>query len=622
MNSSIIVWNTSNGERWSVPLETTEVRIGRTASGVADAQDLVIPSAILSRQHCVLRAAQAGWTIEHLGLNDTCVDGVAVPHAAPQALTASAEIELGEYVLKFVAADAAKVEAVVSSEATLFDIERRLHMALLDRIGSLFGQSQAQEVTSEGGRTRIMQTLDEQVERWFGETAEALRAELCGFFILQRLRRHLAGIVTAAGVGSGAPQGAVRRLERAVLADLEAAVQQDAPAAGHAMLLERLDEQFAVAYRRHSRDLSAGAMEEVVKGGVRKDLEDLVFGLGPLEDFLRAANVSEIMVVSPQQIFIERHGVIEDARCRFVSEQALSNVINRILQPVYRSVNTASPMVDARLPDGSRVNAIIPPLALKGPCLTIRKFARVPLEIGDLVAQGTISEAMVRFLRGCVMGHRNLVVAGGTGSGKTTMLNCLSRFIARRERIVTVEDTAELQLQQSHVVTLEARPMNVEGKGEVSIRDLVRNALRMRPDRIVVGECRGAETLDMLQAMNTGHDGSMTTAHANTPRDLVLRLETMVLMGVAMPVQAIRDQIVAAVDIVVQLRRFADGVRRVTAVSEVVGIDDLDGTVIVEDIFVFRGADGVGGGFAHTGYIPQFMDDLLTRGDVDLDVFF
>jgi pilus assembly protein CpaF len=314
---------------------------------------------------------------------------------------------------------------------------------------------------------------------------------------------------------------------------------------------------------------------------------------------------------------------VQDSGRSFFSDDVVQNIIERIITPVGRRIDRSTPLVDARLPDGSRVNAIINPLSLSGPALTIRKFARIPFTIDDLVERGTLSEPTAAFLKGCVAGRKNILISGGTGSGKTTTLNVLGGFISNDERIVTIEDSGELQLPQEHLVKLETRPANIEGRGAYTIRDLVRNALRMRPDRLIVGECRGPEALDMLQAMNTGHDGSLTTIHANTPQDTMLRLETMVLMAVEMPVRAIREQIVAAIHLVVQISRFADGKRRVTHISEVHGIDEESGQIITEDIFVLREPPGKPGELRlrHTGYIPRFVEELVAKKFIDLDVF-
>jgi pilus assembly protein CpaF len=343
-----------------------------------------------------------------------------------------------------------------------------------------------------------------------------------------------------------------------------------------------------------------------------------IMGYGPLETYLADESVSEIMVNGPNQIYIERGGKLVRVPERFTNADSLMRVIERIVTPLGRRIDEGVPMVDARLPDGSRVNAIIPPLSLIGPILTIRKFAKQRFSMDRLVEIGSLTREMATFLKICVQYRKNIIVSGGTGSGKTTFLNALSESIPPSERICTIEDAAELRLAQPHVLSLEARPPNVEGRGEITIRDLVRNSLRMRPDRIIVGECRGGEALDMLQAMNTGHDGSLTTGHANSPRDLLSRLEVMVLMaGMDLPVRAIREQIASAVDIIVQQTRFSDGRRRVTAIVEV---DGMEGDVILtQPLFAFK-QRGVGpsgeilGEFVGFGHAPRFYEELAEAG--------
>lgn len=356
-----------------------------------------------------------------------------------------------------------------------------------------------------------------------------------------------------------------------------------------------------------------------------REVLDEAIGLGPLEALLADDAVSEIMVNRCDEIFVERGGRIEACSAGFSSDRSVIGVIERIVAPLGRRIDESSPMVDARLKDGSRVNAVIPPLALKGPTLTIRKFARRQLGVEDMVAYGSLSPAMADFLRICVEQRRNIVVSGGTGSGKTTFLNLLSNFIPRHERIITIEDAAELRLEHPNLVALESRPGNVEGRGAVSIRELVRNALRMRPDRIVVGECRGGEALDMLQAMNTGHEGSLTTLHANTPRDALARIETLVLMaGMDLPLAAIREQIASAVDVIVQQTRFSCGARRVTSITEVTGMEG--GRIQLQELFRFerRGLqDGrTSGYFSGCDTTPSFYDELRDIGvGVDMRIF-
>ncbi len=338
-----------------------------------------------------------------------------------------------------------------------------------------------------------------------------------------------------------------------------------------------------------------------------------ILGFGPLEPLLADETVSEIMVNGPNHIYVEQSGRLSRTSLSFESDDHVLRIIDRIVSPLGRRIDESSPLVDARLPDGSRVNAIIPPLALNGPTLTIRKFSKTPLTIDNLIQYGSITPEGAEFLKACVLARTNIVVSGGTGSGKTTLLNICSNFIPDDERIITVENAAELQLAKEHVVTLESRPPNIEGKGEVSIQDLVINTLRMRPDRIVVGECRGGEALDMLQAMNTGHDGSLTTAHANTPRDTISRLETMCLMaGMDLPVRAIREQIASAVDVIVQQQRMRDGSRKVINITEVQGMEG--DVVVLSDIFAFeqQGFEGgkVIGRLKPTGLRPKFMDRI------------
>ncbi len=349
-----------------------------------------------------------------------------------------------------------------------------------------------------------------------------------------------------------------------------------------------------------------------------KEIFDEAVGLGPLEDLLEDESITEIMVNGPSQVYVERAGKLERTDCSFINDSSVLSIIERIVSPIGRRIDESQPYVDARLADGSRVNAIIHPLSLIGPCITIRKFSKEPFTVDDLIGFGTLTADISDFLRICVLLRKNLIVSGGTGSGKTTTLNVLSSFIPDDERIVTIEDAAELRLTQDHIVRLEARPANIEGRGAVTIRDLVRNALRMRPDRIVVGECRGAEALDMLQAMNTGHEGSLTTIHANTPRDALARLETMVLMaGMDLPVRAIREQVTSAVHMICQIARFSDGSRRVSRITEVTGMEN--DIITMQDIFEYKqtGVDDHGrvqGRLHPTGVVPSFVEEIGTRG--------
>ncbi|MGZ8765645.1 MAG: CpaF family protein [Acidimicrobiia bacterium] len=402
------------------------------------------------------------------------------------------------------------------------------------------------------------------------------------------------------------------RLHQTVIADLGPLLYDQRASAPE--LRRQVQEALHAALADEKAPLSAMEKAQLVQ-----DVTDDVLGYGPIDRFLKDPEINEVMVNGPDQVYVERRGVIEHTDVSFADETHLRRIIDKIVSEVGRRVDEATPMVDARLPDGSRVNVVVPPLSIGGPFLTIRRFSVDPYTVDDLVSFGTLTPAVSRFIEACVQGKLNMMISGGTGTGKTTLLNVVSSFIPEAERIVTIEDAKELQLRQAHVLALESRPSNIEGRGQVTIRDLVRNALRMRPDRIVVGEVRGAETLDMLQAMNTGHEGSITTVHANTPRDALARLETMTLMaGLDLPLRAIREQVASALDVVVHLVRLRDGSRRISQVSEVIG---MEGDVIVlQDIFLFdygMGVDAEGRTLGHlksTGIRPKFSERLEDHG--------
>ncbi len=434
---------------------------------------------------------------------------------------------------------------------------------------------------------------------------------------------------TAAPGATGLEQELRRRLHPQVLALREAM---------HRRFLEIIDlpairpeDIEDVRFRRHVEELVDEMLDDFAarvpafssREEIKRDFLAEALGLGALEELIGDDSVSEVMVVDRQTVYVERRGRLEQVPVGFGSDGALRSIIERIIMPLGRRVDESQPLVDARLKDGSRVNVIIPPLALRGAAVTIRKFSKSPLSLERLVEFGALDERMRRFLIRCVQARKNIIVSGGTGSGKTTLLNALSQFIDPEERIITIEDSAELKLVQPHVVRLETRPANFEGQGAFTIRDLVKNSLRMRPDRIVVGECRSGEALDMLQAMNTGHDGSLTTLHANNPQEALSRLETLCLMAdVELPAMAIRAQIANAVHIIVQQTRLVDGSRRITSVAEVIGIDD-HGEVEMRPLFVFErdhaaiGADHaakITGRFRGTGYVPSFIHALYASG--------
>jgi len=397
------------------------------------------------------------------------------------------------------------------------------------------------------------------------------------------------------------------RVQRKLLAETEGQINLDQQAQMRTLIENLFNQVLAEENLLYTRSNRTRLLDWVIAD---------ILGYGPLEPLLADSSITEVMVNGPKNVYIERYGLIEKTKVTFENDAHLMRIIDRIVSPIGRRVDESSPMVDARLPSGYRVNATIPPLSLDGPLLTIRKFATTPYTAQDLIANGTLSPNLVTFIKACVEARVNMVISGGTGTGKTTLLNVVSAFIPNRERILTIEDTAELQMKQDHVARLEKRPPNVEGKGEVAIRQLVINALRMRPDRIIVGEARGGEALDMLQAMNTGHDGSMTTIHSNSPRDTLRRIETMVLMaGMELPLKAIREQVASAIELIIHMNRMRDGTRKVVQVSEVQGLEG--DSIVMQDMFVYEQT-----GFQHgrvigqlksTGLRPKFGDKFAVN---------
>ena len=578
-----VILTEKGGPTQRLDFETEEITIGRI-----DENDICLPKGNISKKHTRIVVKEGRIIVLDLkSTNGTYVNGRKL--AGPQVISAADKVYIGDFILNVEPPDLSQPAAPPDAEDSSSDGEEP--------------------------------TITPAVPRYAG--ADATRRDAHP----QPVPRTKAPAPRPAAEPPRAPPAARGALLRTVHDRLIAALD-----------LRRLDLDALGSDELWSKAEAAvrqivGRMDQAGELDAQLDREELMqdvlheaLGLGPLERYLADDSVSEIMVNGPAQVYVERSGRLEKVEKTFSSPQAVLGIIERIVAPLGRHIDESSPFVDARLADGSRVNAIIPPLAVKGPCITIRKFKRDLLTADSLVGLGALTPAMARFLETCVQVRRNVVISGGTGSGKTTLLNVLSGYIPEAERIITIEDAAELRLPQENWIQLEARPPNLEGKGQIAIRDLVRNALRMRPDRIVVGECRGGEALDMLQAMNTGHDGSLTTLHANSTRDALARLETMVLMsGMELPVRAIREQIASAVHLVVQQVRFADGSRKITAISEVSG---MEGEVItMQDIFHFRqeGFDdqgGVVGHFAPTGFVPQFYDDLQRRGvPLDMDVF-
>ena len=618
----IWVYNQYSDQREIVTIDSDEITIGRDEDN-----SVTLHSQFVSRRHARIVAEGGGYFIESLGLNGTVVVNKILPYKQRRKIGYGDEIRMGEFSLFMMAPAAHRLAGHGRAESPrkkVIELEQQMHAELLERLnlrvtGRLVGQDEQHVALVKRHLSEIVAARHEQVDP---EMADYLVREFLWRGVVTELARRATGKLMY-GYGFEDSDVLVDKHEETlsrIIGDVVSfhplLLQPHTLKADVATVEQGWPEQMdGLAHR-----ISPGLRDYIVRRMLSKEIEDVVLGYGPLQDLLEMPNVNEIMVVGKDHIYIEKDGVIQNTGRSFFSDEIVLSIIERIITPVGRRIDRSTPLVDARLPDGSRVNAIISPLSLSGPTLTIRKFAQIPFTIDDLIERGTISESTADFLRACVLGRKNIIISGGTASGKTTTLNVLSHFIPADERIVTIEDSAELQLPQEHLVSLETRPPNIEGRGEYTIRDLVRNALRMRPDRLIVGECRGPEALDMLQAMNTGHDGSMTTIHANNPEDTMMRLETMVLMAVEMPIRAIREQIIAALDIVVQIARLADGSRRVTHISQIAGIDPETSRVVIEDIFALRGGDRKGR-LRHTGYIPVFAEQLVEDGHLDVRAF-
>ncbi len=619
-----IWYNKVNESRRSV-LETAEssVTIGRDTEN-----DIVLRSPLVSRQHAVVRLDGDRLLIENVGLNSCLVGDKELLGGEQAEFAPGTKVRIWPFTLTFeteVAPTVTPREVEAHLRGVLATLELKIHQKLLERL-DLYELENNRVHTREN--ILLLENNIEDVCRElevFGRDNEPLLDELTVLTLRDLLINQL---IMETGHEEFFDLASLTSNEFDVPATLvperETELHNLLQYTRERMELDKLsdvssqiyllEEKFAEVAQLVRIHLHAELRKYMVLRTLKKDLKDTVFGFGPLQDLLRAPTISEIMVVRSDQIYVERGGVIERSGRRFISEKVTESIIERIVAQVGRRIDKSTPLVDARLPDGSRVNAIIPPLATRGPCLTIRKFPVQRMTMDDLLELGSITEPAARFLRAAVIDHRNVLVSGGTGTGKTTMLNVLSSFIPFKERIVTIEDTQELRLHQEHVVSLESKLANVEGTGQYTIRDLVRNALRMRPDRIIVGECRGGEALDMLQAMNTGHDGSLTTVHANSAEEVIERLEVLVLMAADLPVLSIHRQIASAVDLIVHISRLPGGRRKVTQIAEVVGLDPDTNDVVLADIFNFRDGQRL----QPTGYLPSFIDSLVEKTLLDL----
>lgn len=617
----------NESRRTMIEVDATEVWIGRDSSNT-----VVLPSPLVSRRHAVVRMLDDGrLQLENLGLNSCLVGDEEVLGGQSVIFTPGTKVRIWPFTLTF---EAEKAVAVSRQEleshlrSLIADLELKIHRKLLERLDLYEFENRR---TNDPESIILLENNIEDIcreLRVFGPENEPILEEITGLVLRDYLVNSLimeSGSQSWHEMGLSANEFDIpatlvpeREAELAGILNFIRERLRLSECRDTTEQVQRIEDRFNEAFQLVRPHLHGELRKYLILRTLKKDLKDTIFGFGPLQDLLRADSITEIMVVGKDQIYVERNGVIEKSGRRFISDKVTEAIIERIVAQVGRRIDKSQPLVDARLPDGSRVNAIIPPLAVKGPCLTIRKFPVQRMTMDDLIELGTITKAAATFLRAAVIDRKNILVSGGTGAGKTTLLNVLSSFIPFKERIITIEDTVELRLHQEHVVTLEAKPPNVEGQGAYTIRDLVRNALRMRPDRIIVGECRGSEALDMIQAMNTGHDGSLTTLHANTAREVIERLEVLILMAADLPIYSIHRQIASAIDLIVHITRLPGGRRVITEITEVVGVDPETKSVIMHDIFNFRN----GRTLEPTGYLPTFIDSLVEKELLDLNFLY
>ena len=616
-----------DSRRTLVDCDQDTIQVGRDADN-----PIVLKSPLVSQHQAVVSANNGRLHLENGGINSCMVGDAEVIGGEAIDFAPGETVRIWPFTLTFESEEAAPIgrgEMESHLRTIMADLELRIHRKLLER----FDLYELQ--TNRIGDTESVLVLEKNIEdvcrelQLFDGGNEALLDEVIGLtlrdliinqLILETDREETDGLSRLTKNEFDVPATLVPERETELQNLIRFARERLGieDSTDLSTKISRVETSFSEVFPLVRPHLHQELKRYVILRSMKKDLKDTVFGFGPLQDLLRAPTITEIMVVKSDQIYVERDGTVELSGRRFISDKVTESIIERIVSKVGRRIDKSQPLVDARLPDGSRVNAIIPPLAVRGPCLTIRKFPAHRFAMDDLIDLGSITSSAAMFLRACVIDRRNILVSGGTGTGKTTMLNVLSSFIPHKDRIVTIEDTTELQLHQDHVVTLESKPANVEGTGEYTIRDLVKNALRMRPDRIVVGECRSGEALDMLQAMNTGHDGSMTTIHANNTDDVLRRLEVLVLMAVELPVISIQRQIASAIDIVVQITRMPGGKRCVTQITEVAGYDPDRNGLIVTDIYSFRDGQHL----RPTGYMPTFVDSLIEKDLLKLEFLY
>jgi pilus assembly protein CpaF len=622
----VVVQNTLTNRQWVAFDSPAGFTVGRDESC-----DVRLDSRFVSARHIKVERSEAGWEVEVLpNVSSVEVNQNEIKPGSKVQFRQEAVVKLMEFVLTLeetqpAASGAATSPAGMQAQVTeLFNV---LHANVLRRLDLRLGAITAGDV-SRNRTDQLNRIIDDLLLTEFKR--EVLASDLTPVLARIALRsrvndwliRKMTGerAIVAEWHGVGENPELEAPLEQAVIRVAnKAGIYTGKPIPTQAE--ELLDASFTTSAENVLGELLENVRNYLVISHIKKTLYDVIFGLGPLEDLLRSPSITEIMVVNPQNIYIERNGRIVKIPQTFPSEEACLSIIERIVAPLGRRIDRSQPLVDARLRDGSRVNAIIEPLAIKGPCITIRKFPQYRVSVDDLMRWRSISPPAVALLRACVLFRASLLVSGGTGAGKTTLLNVLSGFIPESERLVTIEDSAELKLQQEHVVSLETKPANAEGQGQYTTRDLVKNALRMRPDRIIVGECRGDEAVDMLQAMNTGHAGSMSTIHANSAADAIARLETMVLMGADIPFQAVRRQIASAIHVIVQQERLPSGQRLVSQISEVIGLHPTTGEVETRDIMRLTESPA-GRVLKPTGYMPRFLGEMVEKGYLRLESWF
>ncbi|MBI1353560.1 MAG: hypothetical protein GC160_04385 [Acidobacteria bacterium] len=585
------------------------IREAGVSIGSAPEDGIRLPRSDAGPQSCDLRCDPVGvWRIRNLDGARLLFNGTPIPRGSSVQCGPSCDLTLGSRRIHLRRpTEASPISGRLAEK--LFEIEKALHTAVLDRLRNVSPDEDDAE-----GRRRHAEELNGLIREL------RIAPELEAYLAMRAVEQLLMDRIHGRETDTGSPAEAGRRTERSRL--LEIIEQRIDLAADHskAERTERVRALLPWLFREQGDALSGTDRRLLSHELLRQHLSSLMFGLGPLQDLMSAPNITEVMVLPTGRIFVEEGGRMLDSGRVMLSPEVSRRIVERVVSRQGRRIDQSSPMVDSRLKDGSRLNAVIPPVAVLGPALTIRRFAATRLGLADLAMNGTITRGVADFLQACVLARKNLVISGGTGTGKTTLLNALASCAPAEERIVTVEDTAELSLSQPNVVALQARPPNMEGEAAIGIRQLVRNTLRMRPHRVIVGECRGGEALDMLQAMNTGHDGSMTTVHANSPADAMRRLEVMALEaeGVNLPASGVREQVASAVQVIVQISRVGPGMRRVVSISEVLGIEEEDGELVIEQIFRYRKrkTDQMlpPRRLVFTGHVPSFMPELLDVG--------